>query len=515
MNYFVFVPEEIISLIAVFGSVQNIAIMRLLCERFNNIIWTNNFWKQKFTYDYGPLGEMRIISWLSAYQNYNTIVFGSNKFGQLGIGNTESNNISWGDRSELNAKLGDPINLYNPTLLPANSRFTGKAKAVCCGQLYSTIIDLKDRLWSFGENEKGQLGIWSNLNEYTPKKTAYTARIVSCGYAHTMIIDEANLLWASGNNNYGELGLEDNNERSILDTIGIEAKAVSCGENHSIIIDMEDKLWSCGRNLCGQLGLGNTQDQNKFISAESKIAAKMVACGGYHSIIVDSDNNIWACGNNLFGQLGLGDIVDRHNFIKLRAGSGFAGKPKMVACGGFHTIIIDTDGNVWAFGQNSFGQLGLGDTVDVNVPTKITFPSSARFVSCGYLHTMIIDTNNHVWVFGCNTYNQLGLGDIEDRYSPVLLSAVSGLPDTAMKACSVSCGVAHSIIILDPNPEFGSNVYLISLKEAQEKVNFCQYEIKPEYQIIPHSSETQIASFEEDGNIYLVEINLKLSLENS
>lgn len=434
MNLFIFLPDDSIFLIALFELVKDIATMCLLCKRFNNIIYTNNFWKQKFIYDHGPL-EGNIISWLSAYKNYKTVVFGSNKLGQLGLGNTESNTALWGDRQELTPKLGKSENLHNSISLSL------KAKAISCGQLHTMIIDLKNNLWAFGENDHGQLGLSDENIRYIPTQIpGIKVKTVSCGYGHTIIIDLNDNVWGFGHNKYGQLGLGDEKDRNIPTRIIFpeKAKAISCGEFHTIIIDLDNNIWSFGRNISGQLGLSDTVNRNIPILIPIKV--KSVSSGAYHSIIVDMNDNIWSFGNNTHGQLGLGDKVDRHSPTLI---TGI--KVKAVSLGGFHSIIIDLDYNVFGFGQNEYGQLGLGDDLDRHTPivvSDVSIPKligiKAKIIYSGYLHTMIIDLDDNVYGFGNNIYNQLGLGDTEDRHCPTLIPGI--------KAQSVACGVAHSIV---------------------------------------------------------------------
>ncbi len=160
--------------------------------------------------------------------------------------------------------------------------------------------------------------------------------------------------------------------------------------------------------------------------------------------------NVLSFGNNTYGQLGLGlelgDNVNRnvptqiHNI-----------KAQSVSAGG-HTVMIDLNNNVWSFGYNYYGQLGLGDKMNRNVPTKI--PNLlTKIVSVGYAHTIMIDLNNNVWSFGVNNYGELGLGDKMKRNVP------TKIPN--LLAQSVSSGSNHTIIIdLNNNVwSFGFNYY--------------------------------------------------------
>ena len=98
------------------------------------------------------------------------------------------------------------------------------------------------------------------------------------------------------------------------------------------------------------------------------------------------NNEVWSFGGNYYGQLGLGDNINRYTPTKIPNIIA-----KSVSYGNFHTVIIDMNNDIWSFGWNCYGHLGLGDNIYIyiNTPTKI--PNiSAKYVSCGYFHTVII-----------------------------------------------------------------------------------------------------------------------------
>ena len=312
------------------------------------------------------------------------------------------------------------------------------------------IIDLNDKVWFFGENDVGQLGLGDIKNRYSPSPLHIKAKMISLGHSHSILIDMNDNVFSFGNNQYGQLGLGNNDNRSVPVQIqNIKAKSISCGESHSIIIDLQDNVFSFGRNFSGELGLGDVIDRNypvqvtlpineeNFLDEHIAVKAKSVACGGYHTMLIDLEDNLYSCGNNTYYQLGLPG-----NNNKLIP-TPFNRKIKSVATGGFHTIIIDLEDNVWTFGYNDFGQLGLGNTDNKKEPISVLLANKteikAQKIICGYLHSVIIDLENDIYVFGSSIYNQLGLNNIEDIYVP------TKVPD--LKAKNMSCGVAHTILI--------------------------------------------------------------------
>jgi uncharacterized repeat protein (TIGR02543 family) len=90
-----------------------------------------------------------------------------------------------------------------------------------------------------------------------------------------------------------------------------------------------------------------------------------------------------------------------------------------VSAGSSHTVAIKTNGELWAWGYNYYGQLGRGNTTNSSSPVRIGTATNWASVSAGSVHTVAITTSGQLWAWGLNTYGQLGLGDTTDSYSPV------------------------------------------------------------------------------------------------
>ena len=121
-----------------------------------------------------------------------------------------------------------------------------------------------------------------------------------------------------------------------------------------------------------------------------------VSCGEYFSFAVDiTHGEVYAWGSNDFGQLGLGDYMDRFRPHKIK----FPNIHKVI-CGANFTMFLTKDGTLLSCGRNGNGKLGLGDFDDRNVPTKISL-SNVLMVSCGHGHSLILLKNNTLWMTGC------------------------------------------------------------------------------------------------------------------
>jgi len=325
-----------------------------------------------------------------------------------------------------------------------------------------------NKAWSFGLNIFGQLGLGDLVNRTKPTQIPNIEAVkVACGDKHSLLIDMNNNVWSFGLNNTGQTGLRHGTSFIHIPTqiptpSGIKAKQIACGGYHSVIIDMNNNVWSFGVNDYGQLGLGDTEDINiptpTQIMRPSGIKAKHVSCGAYHSILIDMNNNVWSFGLNDFGGLGLGL---ENGTSKNKPTQIFGIKAVHSACGAYHSILIDTNNNAWSFGANDMGQLGLGDFgmgTERNIPTQIQMPSGikAKQSACGDVFSIIIDTNDHAWSFGSNRYGQLG---VKNSGIGIHRSIPIKIPNINVE--QISCGGNHSII-MDMNGDvwsFGNNYY--------------------------------------------------------
>ena len=157
-------------------------------------------------------------------------------------------------------------------------------------------------------------------------------------------------------------------------------------------------------------------------------------CGLVHTITISDDGVAHAFGRNNRGQLGLG-----HNIDVVCIPTPIANLPqiKQVSCGWYFTVCVDVEGFIWSFGENSWGQLGTGNTTSYNIPQKILNIPPARSVACGS-HTLIITNDDNLWSCGFNKYGQLCLENAAERQSTFQKTSFSNI-------IRVSAGIYHSL----------------------------------------------------------------------
>ena len=169
------------------------------------------------------------------------------------------------------------------------------------------------------------------------------------------------------------------------------------------------------------------------LAALANSSSPAFSAGGGSSFAI-VDGKLFAWGDNDYGQLGLGDRTDRRDPVQV----GTAENWVMVSSGESHTVALNDAGEVWVWGRNNVGQLGLGNTTDYRVPTKLGTDIDWVYVAAGQNSTFAIKANNNLYAWGSNSYGKLGIGSTSNKNTP---TQVSG------SWTSVSSGENHTLAI--------------------------------------------------------------------
>ena len=319
----------------------------------------------------------------------------------------------------------------------------------------SWLIDqwVGDTLWVWGQNSYGQLGINDTNRRCTPVTTSAGGanwKQVSTS-TQTAAIKIDGTLWTWGKNSYGQLGVNDTTNRCTPVTTfagGTNWKQVSCGGNNTSAIKTDGTLWIWGSNLRGQLGVNDTSNRTTPVTTfAGGTNWKQVACGSGHIAAIKTDGTLWTWGYNEYGQLGINVRTTSIPYGILTPVTTFAGGTnwKQVACGSFYTAAIKTDGTLWTWGGNGYGQLGVNTTQTdpVGICTPVTtFAGGTNWkqISAGNDHTAAIKTDGTLWTWGSNAVGQVGNFDLGTRRTPV--TTFVGGTNWKQVACSFQCTAA-------------------------------------------------------------------------
>ena len=245
-------------------------------------------------------------------------------------------------------------------------------------------------------------------------------------------------LWAWGENNYGQLGVNDTANRSSPTQVGTGSTWAVLTQTGgglqvaSLAIKTDGTLWSWGQNTYGQLGQNNTANFSSPVQVGSGATWSQVSGGYSHVTATKTDGTLWAWGQNNYGQLVQNDTVNRSSPTQVGALTTWL----KVVSGYGNSFAIKTDGTLWSWGYNPFGQLGQNDLVYRSSPTQVgagtTWLSVSIYIQ-GY-HCLATRTDGTLWTWGYNGYGELGQNDVFSRSSPTQVGSGttwSILPDHA------------------------------------------------------------------------------------
>jgi alpha-tubulin suppressor-like RCC1 family protein len=336
---------------------------------------------------------------------------------------------SWGNNSFGQLGLSNVTHCSSPVQIGTLSVWT----RVAAGSDYSSAIQTPGTLWAWGRNSDGQLGNNSTTNQSSPVQVgaSSTWTQVACGYGHTLAIQTLGTLWAWGRNPFGQLGLSDTIYRSAPVQVGTLSTwtQVACGESFTSVIQSNGTLWSCGYNGKGQLGLNTTINYSSLVQVGALSSWTQVACGVQAAYVRQTMGTLFSCGYNNFGQLGLGDTTNRSSPTQVGASTTWVSvsASQTSTAGGAFGTAIQPNGTLWAWGNNSFGQLGTNTITLSNIssPVQVGALSIWSSVASGFSATVAIQSNGTLWSWGQNNFGQLGLSDTTNRSSPVQVGALS------------------------------------------------------------------------------------------
>ena len=196
------------------------------------------------------------------------------------------------------------------------------------------------------------------------------------------------------------------------------------GGYHMGVVKTDSSLWMCGEDDWGQLGLGvNGARISSPVQVGGLTTWALAVVGMFQqSAGIKTDGTLWAWGLNNYGELGTGNTTHYSSPVQVGGLSNWS-KVRYNSYDG--TIALKTDNTIWSWGRNNFGQLGVNDTTDRSSPTQIGVLTTWASIAAGYIHFAAIKNDNTLWTWGYNHRGQTGHGDVVTRSSPVQVGNLS------------------------------------------------------------------------------------------
>ncbi|THF73413.1 RCC1 domain-containing protein [Cohnella fermenti] len=358
--------------------------------------------------------------------------WGVNRSGQLGDGTTTSSRL--------------PIQVLQAADGEGRAAPLDGVISVSGGGNYSAVLRADGTVWTWGGNRSGQLGDGTTNDRSVPVQVVIGDGVgglsaissLSGGMEHIVALASDGTVWSWGANEYGQLGnatfsssgvpvqVLDASDHGALSGI----VAIAAGAYHSLALKADGTVWSWGLNSHGQLGDGSTVNRSLPVQAVSGNEAEMLANaiavdgGSGHSIALLEDGTVWAWGANDQGQLGDGSKEDRLYPVQVKSANEEDPLSSIVAVGSGATFstALTAEGTVWTWGDNAFGQLGDGTSLDRDIPVQVTGDQGAGQLtgvtrtSAGGSHVAVMRDDHSIWSWGLNEFGQLG-NDTDSNYA--------------------------------------------------------------------------------------------------
>jgi alpha-tubulin suppressor-like RCC1 family protein len=329
--------------------------------------------------------------------------WGSNTFGQLGDGSTDSSLM--------------PVQVANLTAV----------QQISVGTYHSCALRRNGRVFCWGSNGNGQLGVDSSQigDSLVPiLLTGITdATQIDVATYHGCLVRATGRVFCWGDNSWGQLGDDTYDSRwraaRVVGSRNANVVQVGTGETFSCLLRETGRVFCWGSNFYAELGDGTIAASPWPVAVAGVAATTQLSVGQYHSCALRSSGRIWCWGYNSYGALGNRTTDTRLLPGPVRNITDAVG----VAAGGYFgsSCALRSNGRTMCWGSNISGEAGIGNNTDefLTVPVWLRSMNGTRLISVGYGHTCGVKEDGTAWCWGFNGNGQLGDGTQESRSTPV------------------------------------------------------------------------------------------------
>lgn len=328
----------------------------------------------------------------------------------------------WG--SNTNGGLGDGTTTHRSSPVTTSG---GGTDWVRLGNIRAqTAYKANSALWVWGVNSTGALGLSDLINRSSPTAFAMGGSWSQSSRSnnHLGAIRSDGTIWMSGSNSSGQLGDGTTIAKSSPVTTaggGTIWNRIILGQSYTVATRTDGTLWTWGVNNNGQLG------DSTIINKSSPITVSgggtnwsTIAAGLGHVAAMKTDGTLWSWGWNYAGQVGDNTTIAKSSPVQV---SGGGTDWSTVSAGDTFTAALKTDGTLWTWGVNYAGQLGIGTTINRSSPGTVAGGGTNwSQISSGRNQVLALRTNGTLWSWGNNGYGQLGDGTTAHRSSPITVA---------------------------------------------------------------------------------------------
>jgi alpha-tubulin suppressor-like RCC1 family protein len=347
----------------------------------------------------------------------------------------------WGDNQY--GEIGDGTTIQRPS--PVQVSVVSGVSAVAAGDDHGLALKGDGTtVWAWGGNAYGQLGNGATSSpNSTPAAVPGLSGVVavSAGYFFSLAVTSNGNVYAWGNNQYGQLGDGTTTQRnSPVQVTGLTGvTGVAAGQRHSLAVKSDGTVWAWGDNASAQLGDGTTTQRLTAVQVVGLTGAVAVGTRNFSSVALLSDGSVFGWGQDDQGQLGDGAQISAGRIAPVQT-VGIVAKANAVAY--YAGAAVQTDGSVWTWGANTSGQLGTGGASSQlsNVPLSVPGLAGFSAITEGAYHVVALTSDGTVWAWGDNAYGELGDGTTVMRFSPVKITETGFAWKVGTPTLSVASG---------------------------------------------------------------------------
>ncbi len=374
----------------------------------------------------------------------------------------------WGWGENGSGQVGDGTFIDRLTPTPTNTGTDWVAVCAATGYYRSSAVRADGSLHAWGTNGDGALGTGNTaaVNEPTPIGATFGWSDIAEGHSHAIAIREDGTMWAAGLNRYGRLGLGIDDEWTVVPTytqVGTDTDwtAVVVDEYHNLALKSDGTLWAWGTDEYGQLGVeleGAATNSTVPVQVGTDDDWSDIGVGHWASYAIKESGELWSWGWNGYGQLGL-DSVENVVYSPQMVDSDVP----WVAVEGDHSYAmgVKADGTLWGWGWYSGGRIGISDIWEnPRAPMQVGEDADWVTLSCGYDHSLALKADGTLWGWGSNVGGQLGLGDtgMTAFWTPTRLLTDEWTVEH-WRAVSAGEGFSHAIALDGTLWAWGDNYY--------------------------------------------------------
>ncbi|CAG2119755.1 unnamed protein product, partial [Medioppia subpectinata] len=271
-----------------------------------------------------------------------------------------------------------------------------------------------DEMYALGSNCSLCLGLGDTVGTFEPRRVDLMSKksvikIAAGSGPHVCALTSNGDVWSWGHNTYHQVFWNSSTNPSSTpihvtsNLLGKRVVDISCGSYHTLALTDEGEVYAWGQNNCGQIGSGSTTNQPTPRKITAGIGTRQVvaiACGQISSFAVLDTGEVFSWGYNGNGQLGLGTNANQPNPCRVTNLNGVV--IQKVVSGNAHTLLLSDDGTIYSFGSNTYGQLGTGSKSNQTSPIKVA-ANLGRFIDIAASHYIHIsaaitqDGKSYMW----------------------------------------------------------------------------------------------------------------------